>query len=65
LRALKDAPRCHVCEARIEGEPAGHGYFFFARGDAVEEERPPLCSRCATALGAAAHLGWDFEEEDG
>jgi hypothetical protein len=62
---LRDRPSCHVCESPIEGEPAGHGYFFFARGDSFEEERPPLCTRCATAIGVAAMWGGDIEEEEG
>jgi len=62
---VSDPLACHVCDAPIDGEPAGYGSLVFPRGDALVEERPPLCPSCARALGAAAYGGWDVEEEEG
>lgn len=56
---------CHVCDERIEGEPAGHGLLVFPRGDSVLREEPPLCERCALAVSMAAMARWQAQEDDG
>jgi hypothetical protein len=69
LAALSQAPtpevRCHACDEPIAGEPAGHGLFLWARGDEVQLEEPPLCTRCATAIGVSAQRVFEVEEEEG
>jgi hypothetical protein len=56
--------RCHACDARIDGEPAGHGLLLFVRGDAIAREEPPLCEPCGHAIGMTAL--WAFlDEEEG
>lgn len=57
--------RCDACNAPIEGEPAGRGLLVFPRGDDVLREEPPLCERCALAIGMTALWRWEMEEEDG
>lgn len=57
--------QCHACDAMIEGEPAGRGLLMFPRGDYVEYEEPPLCSRCALAIGVTALMSFAEEEEEG
>lgn len=63
---LEEAPRvCDVCDAPIEGEPAGSGLYVWSRGDDTPRiEEPPLCESCATAIGMTALRGWDTEEEE-
>lgn len=56
---------CHACDALIEGEPAGRGLLVFVRGDEVEREEPPLCERCAHAIGMTALFRFAEEEEEG
>jgi hypothetical protein len=57
--------RCDACDQPIEGEPAGHGLYFWSRGeDAPRVEEPPLCQNCATAIGLTALRVWDTEEEE-
>lgn len=70
LRAREVAPApeelcCDACDEVIEGEPDGHGYYVWARGDEVRREEPPLCGRCATAIGITALQAWSIEEEEG
>lgn len=55
--------RCHACDSSIEGEPAGHGFLVFVRGDRPRVERPPLCERCAHAIGITVSRYWAEEEE--
>jgi hypothetical protein len=55
---------CHACNVPIEGEPAGSGLLVFPRGDRNHYEEPPLCTRCAHAIGMTALWRW-AEEEDG
>jgi hypothetical protein len=57
--------RCDACDAVIEGEPAGRGLYVWTRGDEVRFEEPPLCARCATAIGVTALAQWSVEEEEG
>lgn len=63
-RESRDKLTCHACDAPIEGDPAGHGLLVFLRGDDVHYEEPPLCEKCAHAIGITALWGW-AEEEDG
>ncbi|HSO00501.1 MAG TPA: hypothetical protein VLS89_19550 [Candidatus Nanopelagicales bacterium] len=70
LRAGKAEPEadelcCDACDEPIEGEPAGHGLYVWSRGDEVRREEPPLCGRCATAIGITALQAWSIEEEEG
>jgi hypothetical protein len=66
LPAVDDATvRCHACEAEITGEPAGHGLLVFPRGDDVTREEPPLCERCALAIGVTALWGFADDDEEG
>jgi len=57
--------RCDACSELIEGEPAGRGLYVWTRGDEVRYEEPPLCARCATAIGITALTTWSVEEEEG
>jgi hypothetical protein len=59
------AVRCNACDVELEGEPAGHGLLVFVRGDDVVREEPPLCERCALAIGITALWGFADEEEEG
>jgi hypothetical protein len=65
MTAVEDLVRCDACSDPIEGEPAGHGLLLFPRGDEVLREEPPLCERCALAIGMTALMRWEMEEEDG
>jgi len=56
---------CHVCDEPIEGEPAASGYFAFFRGDHWVTEEPPLCERCALAIGARASSFLVEDEDEG
>lgn len=57
--------RCDACGASIQGSPAGRGLLLFPRGDKVAYEEPPLCERCAHAIGMAALFRFISEEEEG
>jgi hypothetical protein len=65
MKDLEEKILCDACNAPIEGEPAGHGLLVFPRGDQVLREEPPLCERCALAIGMTALYRWEMEEEDG
>jgi len=66
LPVIEDATvRCHACDSTIDGEPAGHGLLVFPRGDDVMREEPPLCERCALAIGMTALWGFAEDEEEG
>ena len=54
---------CDACGKKVEGEPAGHGLYVWTRGDETRYEEPPLCSRCANAIGLAALAQWELEED--
>jgi hypothetical protein len=56
---------CDACGKKVEGEPAGHGLYVWTRGDESRYEEPPLCTRCANAIGLAALAQWELEEDDG
>jgi len=56
---------CDVCGKKVEGEPAGRGLYVWTRGDEARYEEPPLCARCANAIGLAALAQWELEEDDG
>jgi hypothetical protein len=56
---------CDACGEPIEGEPAGRGLLVFLRGDDVAREEPPLCEKCALAIGVTALSRIEMEEEDG
>ena len=57
--------RCDACDALIEGEPGGHGLYFWTRGEELRLEEPPLCEACAAAVTVTANRRWDIEEEEG
>ncbi|WP_437485995.1 hypothetical protein WME75_02375 [Sorangium sp. So ce1014] len=57
--------RCDVCDAAIEGEPAGRGLYVWSRGDELRIEEPALCGGCAVAIGMTALSAWNVEEEEG
>ena len=54
---------CDACDKVVEGEPAGHGLYVWTRGDETRYEEPPLCTRCANAIGLAALAQWELEED--
>ena len=56
---------CDACGAPISGEPAGYGLLLFPRGDEVRREEPPLCAKCALAIGVTALMRFVEEEEEG
>jgi hypothetical protein len=56
---------CDACGKKVQGEPAGRGLYVWARGDESRYEEPPLCARCANAIGLAALAQWELEEDDG
>jgi hypothetical protein len=56
---------CDACSAVVQGEPAGRGLYVWARGEEVRYEEPPLCARCATAIGLTALALFSMEEEEG
>jgi hypothetical protein len=56
---------CDACGKKVEGEPAGSGLYVWTRGDETRYEEPPLCARCANAIGLAALAQWELEEDDG
>lgn len=56
---------CDACGAALTGEPAGRGLYIWTRGDEVRYEEPPLCARCATAIGVTALALFSMEEEEG
>ena len=55
--------RCDGCERLIEGEPGGHGTYLRSREGEISIETVPLCSDCATAIGLAAQMDEEDEEE--
>jgi hypothetical protein len=63
--APREPVRCHACDATLEGEPAGFGFLLFVRGERRIVERPPLCERCAHAIGITALSRFIEEEEEG
>lgn len=56
---------CDACGKKVQGEPAGSGLYVWTRGEEVRYEEPPLCVRCANAIGLAALAQWELEEDDG
>ncbi len=64
VRGSKPLVRCDVCNTKISGEPAGHGYFLWTRGEERRTEEPALCDRCALAITAAGMRMWDDDLED-
>ena len=60
-----EAPVCDACGSPIDGEPSGRGLLVFPRGDDIVYEEPPLCKRCAHAVGMTALMRWALEEEEG
>jgi len=55
---------CDACGRPIEGEPAGSGLYVWTRGEEVRYDEPPLCSKCANAIGLAALAQWEIEEDE-
>jgi hypothetical protein len=55
---------CDACSKPIDGEPAGSGLYVWTRGDEVRYEEPPLCEKCANAIGLAALAQWEIEEDE-
>lgn len=45
--------------------PSGRGLLVWARGDERRYQEPPLCPRCAAAIGMSALQRWEIEEEEG
>jgi hypothetical protein len=45
--------------------PAAHGLLLFPRGDKVLREEPPLCEKCAHAIGITALFRFAEEEDEG
>jgi hypothetical protein len=60
---MKTEARCHACNARIEGEPAGRGFLLLLRNGEPIFERPALCEACAHAIGIVALSRFCVEEE--
>ncbi|MCL2778411.1 MAG: hypothetical protein FWD73_10435 [Polyangiaceae bacterium] len=67
-----DAHRCDVCNELIDPQGDGNGYdvggrglLLWTRGDERRYFEPPLCPRCATAIGVTALHRWEIEEEEG
>jgi hypothetical protein len=60
---VADTFECDACGKTLEGEPAGHGLYVWTRGEEIRYEEPPLCSRCANAIGLAALALWELEED--
>ena len=56
---------CDACGEAISGEPAGRGLYIWHRGEEVRYEEPPLCAKCATAIGLTALALFSMEEEEG
>jgi hypothetical protein len=56
---------CDACGKQIHGEPAGSGLYVWTRGEEVRYEEPPLCAKCANAIGLAALAQWEIEEDEG
>lgn len=57
---------CDACDQPIGDKPGGSGLLMFAYGeDRVRFEQPPLCERCALAVGMTALVRWAEEEEEG
>ena len=56
---------CDACSTVVPGEPAGRGLYIWSRGDERRYEEPPLCARCATAIGLTALALFTMEEEEG
>jgi hypothetical protein len=56
---------CDACSAIVPGEPAGRGLYVWCRGSETRYEEPPLCARCATAIGLTALMLFSMEEEEG
>ena len=70
LRARAEEPdesefECDACGVVMQGEPAGRGLYVWSRGEDVRYEEPPLCARCATAIGLTALALFTMEEEEG
>jgi len=57
-------PVCDACGKPIDGEPAGSGLYVWTRGEEVRYEEPPLCAKCANAIGLAALAQWEIEEDE-
>lgn len=67
-----DPPRCDACSVLLDGPETDDGYavrgaglYVWARGGDVRYEEPPLCERCAAAIGMSALARWEIEEEEG
>jgi len=56
---------CDACGMTLTEEPAGRGLYIWTRGEEVRYEEPPLCARCATAIGVTALALFSMEEEEG
>lgn len=48
----------------MERAPAASGLLLFVRGDRVVREEPPLCARCAHAIGMTALVRFAEEEQE-
>ncbi|MBM4359739.1 MAG: hypothetical protein FJ096_16675 [Deltaproteobacteria bacterium] len=63
-RQTEELPRCHACDAVIDGEPTATGLLVWSRGESVHMEEPPLCASCAAAIGLSALRRWAVEDEE-
>ena len=65
--------RCDVCRDFFAGdddaadghEVSGRGLLVWTRGEERRYQEPPLCPRCASAIGLSALQRWEIEEEEG
>lgn len=69
-----EGANCDVCDAHLapsddddEDQYAvrGRGLLVWSRGDERRRQEPPLCPRCAAAIGLSALQRWEIEEEEG
>jgi hypothetical protein len=71
-----DEARCDACGCEIDAQanpddPASsimcnaRGTYLWIRGGEATLESVPLCSACASAIGATTLARWEIEEEEG
>ena len=55
---------CDACAGPLEAEPAGLGLLVWSRGGELRFEEPPLCERCATAIGTTMLRAYEDDGDD-
>lgn len=65
LWAREGDARCDVCDAVVDADDALPALYVFTRGEERRYEEPPVCARCAHALGAAQLRRWQVEDDEG